>query len=111
MAAGVRPHEFEIANAHKWKANICPMSSATLTEANGRVLATWETSGQVYAKLPPEARIVNRVGQSVLFHEFHAALGAVTRFILHDFGMHGARILHGLTSFLCSGRVFALTRA
>jgi hypothetical protein len=40
--------DFTIANAHKWKANICPMSSATLTAANGGVLAAWETGGQVY---------------------------------------------------------------
>jgi hypothetical protein len=40
--------DFTIANVHKWKANICPMSSATLTPANGGVLAAWETDGQVY---------------------------------------------------------------
>ncbi|HWX21778.1 MAG TPA: hypothetical protein VN578_17890 [Candidatus Binatia bacterium] len=40
--------EFEIANAHKWKANFCPMSSATLTEINGGALAAWETGSQVY---------------------------------------------------------------
>jgi hypothetical protein len=40
--------EFTIANAHKWNANICPMSSAALTEANAGVLAAWETGSQVY---------------------------------------------------------------
>ena len=40
--------EFTIANVHKWKANICPMSSATLTAASDAVLAAWETDGQVY---------------------------------------------------------------
>jgi hypothetical protein len=40
--------DFTIANVHKWKANICPMSSATLTAANGGVLASWETDGQVF---------------------------------------------------------------
>jgi hypothetical protein len=39
---------FEIANAHKWKAGTCPMSSATLSEARGGVLAAWETASQVY---------------------------------------------------------------
>ena len=40
--------EFEIASAHKWKANTCPMSSAALTEASGGALGAWETAGQVY---------------------------------------------------------------
>jgi len=40
--------EFQIANVHKWRANICPMSSATLTEANARILAAWETGGDVF---------------------------------------------------------------
>jgi len=40
--------DFTIANVHNWKANICPMSSATLTPANGGILAAWETGGQVY---------------------------------------------------------------
>jgi hypothetical protein len=40
--------KFEIANAHKWKVGSCPMSSATLTETKGGVLAAWETAGQVY---------------------------------------------------------------
>jgi hypothetical protein len=40
--------EFTIANIHKWKANICPMSSATLTEGNSGILAAWETDAQVY---------------------------------------------------------------
>jgi hypothetical protein len=39
---------FEIANAHKWKANTCPMSSAALSEVRGGALAAWETAGQVY---------------------------------------------------------------
>ena len=40
--------EFQIANAHPWKASICPMSSAALSEAKDRVLAAWETADQVY---------------------------------------------------------------
>lgn len=46
--------EFKIANVHKWKGNICPMSSATLTESKTGVLAAWETGSQVYfAKVNP----------------------------------------------------------
>ena len=45
---------FEIANAHKWKASVCPMSSATLTAAEGGALAAWETAEQIYyAKVNP----------------------------------------------------------
>jgi hypothetical protein len=40
--------EFTIANVHKWKANICPMSSATITEAGGGILAAWETGDQIF---------------------------------------------------------------
>lgn len=40
--------EFETAYADKWKVGTCPMSSATLTEAEGGALAAWETAGQVY---------------------------------------------------------------
>jgi len=40
--------EFTIANIHEWRANICPMSSATLSEAKTGVLAAWETGNQVY---------------------------------------------------------------
>jgi hypothetical protein len=39
---------FELANAHPWRATMCPMSSANLSEANGGALAAWETAGQVY---------------------------------------------------------------
>ena len=45
---------FEIATAHKWQASVCPMSSATLTAADGGALAAWETAEQVYyAKVNP----------------------------------------------------------
>ncbi len=39
---------FELINAHPWKLAACPMSSASLTESKGGVLAAWETAGQVY---------------------------------------------------------------
>src|SRR5262249_56304728 len=35
--------DFTIANVHKWKANICPMSNATLTPANRGRHAEWGT--------------------------------------------------------------------
>src|SRR5256885_1022113 len=40
--------DFQIANVHKWKTNIYPMSSATLTEGNAGILGAWEIGGQVY---------------------------------------------------------------
>ncbi len=39
---------FEIVNQHPWSVAACPMSSASLTECNGSVLAAWETAGEVY---------------------------------------------------------------
>ncbi len=39
---------FESATLHKWQMSMCPMSSESLTESGARVLAAWETSGQVY---------------------------------------------------------------
>ena len=33
---------------HPWRAEICPMSSATLAESGPGALAAWETRGQVY---------------------------------------------------------------
>jgi hypothetical protein len=40
--------DFEMADRHPWKANICPMSSAALSPGQSGVLAAWETAGQVY---------------------------------------------------------------
>lgn len=40
--------EFEIAGGHKWKATLCPMSSATLTQTKDGAVAAWETAEQVY---------------------------------------------------------------
>lgn len=39
---------FQGKRIHKWKLNACPMSSAFLAEADGGVLAAWETEKQVY---------------------------------------------------------------
>jgi len=45
---------FEPINAHPWKLAACPMSSASLTESKGGVLAAWETAGQIYfARIAP----------------------------------------------------------
>jgi hypothetical protein len=43
-----RGADFEIVSRHPWKLQACPMSSASLTESKGGVLAAWETAGQVY---------------------------------------------------------------
>lgn len=53
--------EFQIANAHPWKATSCPMSSAALTEGKDRVLAAWETAEQVYfANVNPKTMLVSK---------------------------------------------------
>ncbi len=39
---------FETVTLHKWKISQCPMSSESLTASGARILAAWETSGQVY---------------------------------------------------------------
>ena len=39
---------FRGASIHPWRAETCPMSSATMAEAGPGVLAAWETKGQVY---------------------------------------------------------------
>ncbi len=52
---------FDVAYSHPWKLATCPMSSASLTEGAGRVLAAWETSGQVYfAGIDPKTMQVSR---------------------------------------------------
>ncbi len=39
---------FRGTSIHPWRAEICPMSSATLADSEPGVLAAWETRGQVY---------------------------------------------------------------
>src|SRR5205085_10598651 len=40
----------------KWNVRTCPMSSFALAEADGAVLAAWETEGQVYyTRIDPES--------------------------------------------------------
>ena len=43
-----RGRNFRGLRLHPWKLDTCPMSSAVLAEAGARVLAAWETAGQVY---------------------------------------------------------------
>jgi len=53
--------EFQIVNAHPWKAATCPMSSAGLTEGKNQVLAAWETADQVYfATVDPKTLRVSK---------------------------------------------------
>jgi hypothetical protein len=53
--------DFEVAFSHPWKAMTCPMSSATLTESKGRVLAAWETGDNVFfANIDPKTMQVSR---------------------------------------------------
>ena len=39
---------FQILNRDNWKTPACPMSSAALSEGQGRTLAAWETDGRVW---------------------------------------------------------------
>jgi hypothetical protein len=55
MISSDQGRSFRIVNAHPWRVNICPMSSAFLSPAAAGPLAAWETMGQVYfAKVNPQ---------------------------------------------------------
>ncbi|MBX3279091.1 MAG: exo-alpha-sialidase [Acidobacteria bacterium] len=58
-----RGQNFRGLRLHQWKLDTCPMSSAVLAEADGRVLAAWETAGQVYytGVNPPASGEVNPI--------------------------------------------------
>jgi len=43
-----RGQSFQGVRLHNWKINACPMSSASITQGAEKVLAAWETEGQVY---------------------------------------------------------------
>ena len=46
---------FDIAYSHHWNVGTCPMSSATLSEASGQILAAAETHGRVFfVQLDPQ---------------------------------------------------------
>jgi len=40
--------QFEIAYSHHWNVSSCPMSSASLSETSGEILAAAETHGRVF---------------------------------------------------------------
>lgn len=48
LSSNDRGRSFRGLRLHQWKLDTCPMSTTTLAEGSGRVLAAWETSGQVY---------------------------------------------------------------
>lgn len=53
--------DFEVAYSHPWKAMVCPMSSATLTESKHGVVAAWETGDNVFfAGVDPKTMRVSR---------------------------------------------------
>ena len=53
--------DFQIAYSHPWKATMCPMSSATITETQSGGLAAWETGADVYfASINPKTMEVSR---------------------------------------------------
>ena len=43
-----RGRTFQSMNIHPWEIGACPMSTVSLTAANGRVFLAWETAKQVY---------------------------------------------------------------
>lgn len=43
-----RGRRFEATLLHRWEIEACPMSTASITEGDGGVIAAWETAGQVY---------------------------------------------------------------
>lgn len=43
-----RGRSFQPVELQPWEIGACPMSTASLSEANGRVVASWETEKQVY---------------------------------------------------------------
>ncbi len=54
---------FRGVSIHPWRVNICPMSSASLSETSNGVLAAWETRGEVYfCRIDPET---HKAGPSV----------------------------------------------
>ena len=46
--------KFQGASVHPWKIEACPMSSESLAESKGEIVAAWETAGRVYfARIDP----------------------------------------------------------
>lgn len=48
LASRDQGRDFQAERVGKWKLNACPMSTSFLTEGGARVLAAWETAGQVF---------------------------------------------------------------
>jgi hypothetical protein len=48
LYSGDRARSFRDVLAHPWRTGNCPMSSEAFAEGAGKVLAAWETTGQVY---------------------------------------------------------------
>jgi hypothetical protein len=51
-----RGKSFQALELQPWDIGACPMSTASLSEANGRVVASWETAKQVYFAFVDEKR-------------------------------------------------------
>jgi hypothetical protein len=57
LTSNDRAGHFEGTRVHPWRANLCPMSSASLAESNSDILAAWETRGEVfYCRIDPKTR-------------------------------------------------------
>ncbi len=48
LASSDQGKTFRSQKVHAWEIQACPMSSMSFAEGSGRVLAAWETEGQVY---------------------------------------------------------------
>ncbi|MFL6351445.1 MAG: sialidase family protein [Bryobacteraceae bacterium] len=48
LASRDRGKSFQAVQLQPWQTSACPMSTTSLSDANGRVVVCWETEGQVY---------------------------------------------------------------
>lgn len=48
LVSNDRGQSFRAADLQPWEIGACPMSTSSLTEVNGRIVAAWETNKQVY---------------------------------------------------------------
>ena len=48
LASSDQGRTFRSQKVHAWEIQACPMSSMSFAESSGRVIAAWETEGQVY---------------------------------------------------------------
>lgn len=62
LASQDHAEHFQQVLSHPWISATCPMSSATLIQGKGSVLAAWETAGQVYsARVGPQVGDVSKL--------------------------------------------------